>query len=164
MPGHVTVLHFRFFSALAIPRLHLRWYDVDIGLSTIADDDRRLHVISLANNKSILNISSWIVLNKHQAQAYLYSLNNSDIVEYHSFIKFTPKEGMHILNLNTQCPVCWRPCSVRVNPLRPRQNGHHSQTTFSNAFSWMKIYEFLLTFHWSLFLKVKLTISQHWFR
>ena len=38
------------------------------------------------------------------------------------------------------------------------------QTTFSNAFSWMKIYEFRLIFHWILFLRVQLTISQHWFR
>ena len=38
------------------------------------------------------------------------------------------------------------------------------QTTFSNAFWWMKIYEFRLRFHWSLFLRVKLTILQHWFR
>ena len=39
-----------------------------------------------------------------------------------------------------------------------------SQTTLSNAFSWMKITEFLLKFHWSLFLRVQLTISHHWFR
>ena len=39
-----------------------------------------------------------------------------------------------------------------------------SQTTFSNAFSWMEICEFRLTFHWSLFLWIKLTIFQHWFR
>ena len=39
-----------------------------------------------------------------------------------------------------------------------------SQTTFSNGFSWMKIYEFQLKFHWSLFLRVQLTIFQHWFR
>ena len=39
-----------------------------------------------------------------------------------------------------------------------------SQTTFSNAFSWMKMYEFRLKFHWSLFLRVQLTISHHWFR
>ena len=38
------------------------------------------------------------------------------------------------------------------------------QTTFSNAFSWMKMFEFRLKFHWSLFLGVKLTIFQHWFR
>ena len=36
--------------------------------------------------------------------------------------------------------------------------------TFSNAFSWMKMYEFRLKFHWSLFLRFQLTIFQHWFR
>ena len=39
-----------------------------------------------------------------------------------------------------------------------------SQTTFSNAFSWMKMHEFRWTFHWNLYLSVKLTASQHWFR
>ena len=39
-----------------------------------------------------------------------------------------------------------------------------SQTTFSNAFSWMKMYKFRLRFHWSLFPRVQLTIFQHWFR
>ena len=38
------------------------------------------------------------------------------------------------------------------------------QTTFSNAFYWMKIYEFGLSFHWKLFLGVQLTKFQHWFR
>ena len=38
--------------------------------------------------------------------------------------------------------------------------------TFSNAnaFSWMKIYEFRLRFHWISFLLVHLTLFQHWFR
>ena len=31
-----------------------------------------------------------------------------------------------------------------------------SQTTLSNAFSWMQIYEFWLIFHWSLFLMVQI--------
>ena len=39
-----------------------------------------------------------------------------------------------------------------------------SQTTLSNAFSWMKMVEFRLKFHWSLFIRVQLTIFQHWFR
>ena len=38
------------------------------------------------------------------------------------------------------------------------------QTIFSNTFSWMKMYEFLLRFHWSLFLSVQLTIFHHRFR
>ena len=39
-----------------------------------------------------------------------------------------------------------------------------SLTTFSSAFSWIKMFEFRLTFHWSLFLRVQLTIFRHWFR
>ena len=42
--------------------------------------------------------------------------------------------------------------------LRPRTMDAIFQTTFSNAFSSMKMYEFLLKFHWSLFLGVQLTI------
>ena len=38
------------------------------------------------------------------------------------------------------------------------------QTTFSSAFSWMKMFEFRLKFHWSLFLRLQLTIFHHWFR
>ena len=39
-----------------------------------------------------------------------------------------------------------------------------SQTIFSNAFSWMKNFVFWIKFHWSMFLRVQLTIAQHWFR
>ena len=49
------------------------------------------------------------------------------------------------------------------NTLRPKQNGRHSPDDILNAFSWTKIYEFRLKFHWSSFLGVQLTISQYWF-
>ena len=39
-----------------------------------------------------------------------------------------------------------------------------SQTTFSNLFTWMKMSEFRLEFLWNMFLRVQLTIPQHWFR
>ena len=39
-----------------------------------------------------------------------------------------------------------------------------SQTAFWNAFSWLKSFVIWFEFHWSLLLKVQLTISQHWFR
>ena len=38
------------------------------------------------------------------------------------------------------------------------------QTTFSHAFSWMKMNDIRLKFHWNLFLMFQLTIFQHWFR
>ena len=39
-----------------------------------------------------------------------------------------------------------------------------SQTMFSNAFSWMKMYEYCLRFLWNVFLRIDLTIFQQWFR
>ena len=39
-----------------------------------------------------------------------------------------------------------------------------SQTTLSNAFSLIKMYEFRLRFHWNLFPRIQLIIFQHWFR
>ena len=39
-----------------------------------------------------------------------------------------------------------------------------SQMTLENPFSWMKMFEFRLNFHWSWFLRVQLTIFQQWFR
>ena len=51
-----------------------------------------------------------------------------------------------------------------INTLRPRQMDAISQTTFSNAFSWMKMHEIRLRYHRSLYLRFELTIFQHWFR
>ena len=39
-----------------------------------------------------------------------------------------------------------------------------SQTIFCAAFSWMKSFVFWLNVHWSLFLNVQSTITQHWLR
>ena len=70
-----------------------------------------------------------------------------------------------IITIISRCPehMLARALS-QFNSLRPRQNGRHFQTTFSNAFSWMKMYQFRLRFHWSLLPRVELTIFQHWFR
>ena len=64
---------------------------------------------------------------------------------------------------NLGCVYIYRTGIWSVNTLRPRQNGRHFQTTFSNVFSWMKMYEFRLRFQWSLFPRFKLTIFLHWF-
>ena len=51
-----------------------------------------------------------------------------------------------------------------LNTLRPRLNGRHFTDDISNEFSWMKMYEYWLKFHWILFPRVQWTISQHWSR
>ena len=50
-----------------------------------------------------------------------------------------------------------------LNPSPLDQMATISQTTFSNAFSWMKSFVFLFQYHWILFLRVQFTIRQHWF-
>ena len=51
-------------------------------------------------------------------------------------------------------PGCWGPNKMAAI----------SQMTFSKAFSWMKMFKFRLKFHLSSFLRVQMTIFQHWFR
>ena len=70
--------------------------------------------------------------------------------------------AINLKMLPTKCQG-WPFCSG-LNTLRPRRNGRHLQSTFSNVFSRMKMYEFRLKCHWSLFLRVQLTKFQHWFR
>ena len=53
-------------------------------------------------------------------------------------------------------------CPVNSSPLNKMVA--ISQTIFSDAFSWMKIFIFWVQFHLILFLWVQLTITQHWFR
>ena len=45
--------------------------------------------------------------------------------------------------------------------MRLRQNGLHFPEDIFKCISWLKIYEFRLRFHWSVFLRVQI---QHWFR
>ena len=58
----------------------------------------------------------------------------------------------------------WLRTDGTINTLRPRQNCCHFVDDISDTFSWLKMYEFCLRFHLSLFLRFKLTIFHHWFR
>ena len=52
------------------------------------------------------------------------------------------------LGMGVVCSWCpWDRWRQSVNTLRPRQMAAIFQTTFSNAFSWMKMYEFRLIFY-----------------
>ena len=56
------------------------------------------------------------------------------------------------------------PVSIALTHLGRDKTDAISQMIFSSAFSWMKMFECRLRFHWRLFLRVLLTIFQHWFR
>ena len=76
-----------------------------------------------------------------------------------------PRYGLFVCMiyvLPLQMPHCMHSC-VLTHWGRDKMDAI-SHTTFWSAFSWMKIFEFRLKFHWSLFLRVQLTIFQHWFR
>ena len=72
--------------------------------------------------------------------------------------------------------IMWLPCPVYItvafhglwdgiiNSYPLNKMATISQTSYSNAFSWMKICWFWLKFHRSLFPRVQLTISLQWFR
>ena len=55
--------------------------------------------------------------------------------------------------------------NLSFNSFPPGQNGRHfARQYFLDAFSWMKSILFWLKFHRSLFPRVQLTMTQHWFR
>ena len=69
---------------------------------------------------------------------------------------FTQKGERH---LQKACTAKW-PFSFTHLPLDKMA----TISTFSNAFSWMKSFIYWWKFHWSLFLRVQLIITQYWFR
>ena len=80
-----------------------------------------------------------------------------NMCEEHSRIVWD--NSLHIQVLNY-----WRKTVIRARCLLTHWGRDNMaaifQTTFSNAFSWMKMFKFRLRFH----PRVQLTIFQHWFR
>ena len=65
------------------------------------------------------------------------------------------------------CLLPWFSCSHKITLLTHwgrDKMAATSQTSLSNAFSWIKMWEFCLRIHWSLFLSFELRIFQHWLR
>ena len=96
------------------------------------------------------------VRNKGGQHAVLHQINKKCIDEE------TQKCGVHV-KFNQQVLSAFL-CVVYPTHLPLDEMATTSPTIFLDAYSWMKIFAFWLKFHWSLFLKVQLTITQHWFR
>ena len=80
---------------------------------------------------------------------------------YHRIFSDSAKVCKNVNRINS---ILWNLYVIRIscNSLRPKnQIDDISQTTFSNVFSIMKMNEFRLGFHWSLFLRFELTIFQY---
>ena len=67
------------------------------------------------------------------------------------------------LTINTP----WYPCRCErwdINSSPPGQNGRHFVDDIFKCIFLMTSFAFWSKFHWCLFLRVKLTITKHWFR
>ena len=58
---------------------------------------------------------------------------------------------------------CWYRCFTLDTLIRDNMAAI-SQMVLSNAFSWMKTFEFQIIFHWHVYCRVQLVICYHWFR
>ena len=97
-------------------------------------------------NRSILPVSMLTFCHFGPYFGRDFELNSSTFNQEYAFQDVVSK--MSPILFGPQC----------VNILRPRQNGHRFAYDTFNKLSWMKMLEFWLRFHWSLFLRVQLII------
>ena len=95
------------------------------------------------------------------AQMASYAENVSIWWRHDEYILHDRFPGHEITNAPVPVNQSWW---IWLSPLPLDKMAAISQTTFSNTFLWMKILYLDSNFHWSLFLRVQLTIFQHWFR
>ena len=121
------------------------------------------------------NIVNWTLRNKLQwnlnRNKYIFIQQNAfENVVWKLLAILSRPQCVHVLAPCMNQPsqwINWIGGNSSMNKLHSRGRDKMAaifQTTFSNRFSWMKMYEFRLKFHWSLSLGVQLTIFQHWFR
>ena len=156
---------------LRVPKWHLiRWHDHKEGY----DVQFVFVVFSFNISIAVTSHKSHGIPNRHQLDcllnSVLRSIRNIEVLCFCPFVRESPYKGpvmrkvfprLHI----RRCRTCVAPRSAwPLTHLILDKMVAIFRTTFSNAFSWMKIFEFRVRFHWSLFLGVQLTIFQHWFR
>ena len=140
-------------------------YTVDIS-STWTNDDNVLQCHMAPQSHNELNST---FLGDHFFQ--LFSLLFIDFFA----VLMTSFHSFHSVNnlCSKTCTQFFRPLNSTHNSLsRVDFNGltHWGrdkidailQTTFWDAFSWMKSFVFWFKIHWSLFLRFQLRINQHW--
>ena len=150
-------------------RLHHAHYDVTV-IYTWFLVHYRINDMKTSSSKF-----DWAIRNRFiefQIQIQIVSIDQFSL---HLCImnKFVRKSVAPVLNVKDRashtCGIAfWQSRNCRlwwlINSSPPGQMAAISQTIFSDAFSWMKNFVFWIKFHWSLFLRVQLTIAQHWFR
>ena len=119
-------------------------------------------IVKYSIKNAIYIYSTWTIVH-----IYCVACNINGILQY---IWRTPTLFKHWFSLLWSIVLCWIQfswcvgCWVHITHWGRDKMTTISQTTLSNAFSSMKMLEIRYKFHWSLFLRVQLTIFQHWFR
>ena len=122
------------------------------------------------------NIVNWTHRNKlqwnfYRIQTFLFKkmhlfvsfVKTAAILSRPQCVNFKMNNYIHIIKTSVSYPCHGLSLSMITHWGRDKMDAIF-QTTISNGISWMKIYLFRLKFHWSLLLRVQITISQHWFR
>ena len=118
---------------------------------------RCMHQNLVCDKSTLVQMMAWC----RQAASHHLNQMSTNLCLWH----FMTPPGHNKLMINREWLKFYRLTpSHYLNTLRSRQIDAISQTTLWNAFSWMKMFEFRLKCHWSLFPRVQLTIFQHWFK
>ena len=136
--------------------IHGESHNINISVVSLACNSVK-EAIKLGKEKYLHNL---LIHVPHSTLWFVYYGHN------HSKIYNTSRK-VESLNNTTSFSSFWKVLKGHINTLTHwgrDKMAAVSQRTLSNAFSWMKMLEFRLKFHWSLFLRVQLTIFQRWFR
>ena len=118
----------------------------------------RYHVIVVFSSRAIATIK----LQNYCCWPQMYFLYETDPIQLSFSLCIVTRSSVAIM-LSTHVSNClW--INASLTHWGRDKMAAISQTTLSSAFSWKKISAFRLKFHWSLFLRVQLTIFQPCFR
>ena len=112
----------------------------------------------------MIKFRSWITWDWHM-KGYKYQSDSTRKLHlFSSYCKGLQQQTLiKVFNCKLSLCLLW-PLNMHFTHLPLDKMATKSQMIFSDAFSWMKSYVFWLKSHWSLFLRVQLTINWHWFR
>ena len=154
-------------------------HDMDMLSTLLAFCEENLHQ-SLGNSFDIFVVVSLnMLLNKWSScsdltlhGAYVSSMQMR-WYHFHGRLSWRPWKWYHLICteiINIWCMILMEIVNLitrtslpqTINTMRPRQNGSHFPSNIFRCI-FFQMFEFRFRFHWSLFLKVQLTIFQDWF-
>ena len=168
-PGRRQAIFWNNAGILLIGPLGTNFSEILIELQTFSLKKIRLKMSSAKCRPFCLGLNVLKIMSRHNGNLFHRMGHFSYLVNTTATAVLSRQEAMASATIVLICfswniSVSAANGLIYFNTLRLRQNGPIAQTTISSTFSWMKMLEFLLKFHWSLFARVQLAIFHHWFR